>query len=99
MSLHSHATYPVPETTQRVARAAFPPGNIYMQVADRLGNIYPYDLEPRYRTKREVEWVGYKVHLTETCETDTPDLIVNVETTPATTPDDNKAFHLQECML
>jgi transposase len=40
MSLHSHATYPVPEATQRVARAAFPHGNIYMQVADRLGNIY-----------------------------------------------------------
>jgi transposase len=49
----------------------------------------PSDPEARYRTKREVEWVGYKVHLTETCETDTPDLVVNVETTPATTPDDH----------
>jgi len=49
----------------------------------------PYDPEARYSTKREVEWVGYKVHLTETCETDTPDLVVNVETTPATTPDDH----------
>ena len=33
--------------------------------------------------------MGYKVHLTETCESDTPHLIVNVETTPATTPDDH----------
>ena len=49
----------------------------------------PYDPEARYSTKREVEWVGYKVHLTETCEADTPHLIVNVETTPATTPDDH----------
>jgi transposase len=49
----------------------------------------PYDPEARYSTKREIEWVGYKVHLTETCETDTPHLIVNVETTPATTPDDH----------
>src|SRR5215211_5861314 len=40
MSLHPQATYPVPEETQRVARAAFPRGNIYMQVADRLGTIY-----------------------------------------------------------
>ena len=40
MSLHPQATYPVPEDTQRVARAAFPHGNIYMQVADHLGNIY-----------------------------------------------------------
>ena len=40
MSLHPVANYPIPEDTQRVARAAFPHGNIYMQVADRLGTIY-----------------------------------------------------------
>src|SRR5215216_5449016 len=40
MSLHPQATYPIPEDTQRVARAAFPRGNIYMQVADRLGTLY-----------------------------------------------------------
>jgi transposase len=49
----------------------------------------PYDPEARYSTKREIEWVGYKVHLTETCDEDTPHVIVNVETTPATTPDDH----------
>jgi transposase len=49
----------------------------------------PYDPEARYSTKREVEWVGYKVHVTETCDPETPHVIVNVETTPATTPDDN----------
>ena len=48
----------------------------------------PYDPEARYRTKRAVEWIGSKVHLTETCDPATPHLIVNVETTPATTPDD-----------
>jgi transposase len=48
----------------------------------------PYDPETRYSTKRAVEWSGYKVHLTETCDPATPHLIVNVETTPATTPDD-----------
>ena len=40
MSLHPEASYPIPEDTQRVARAAFPRGNLYMQVADRLGTIY-----------------------------------------------------------
>ena len=49
----------------------------------------PYDSEARYSTKREIEWVGYKVHVTETCEEDMPHVIVNVETTPATTPDDH----------
>ena len=29
MSLHPHAPYPIPEETQRVARAAFPHGNLY----------------------------------------------------------------------
>ena len=49
----------------------------------------PYDPDARYSTKRSVEWVGHKVHFTETCDPATPHLIVNVETTPATTPDDN----------
>jgi hypothetical protein len=30
--------------------------------------------------------VGYKVHLTETCEEDMPLLITNVETTPDRSP-------------
>jgi transposase len=49
----------------------------------------PYDPEARYSTKRGTAWVGYKVQLTESCDPDLPSLIVNVETTPATTPDDN----------
>jgi transposase len=49
----------------------------------------PYDTQARYSTKRDMNWVGYKVHLTETCDESTPHLIVNIETTPATTPDDN----------
>jgi transposase len=49
----------------------------------------PYDPEARYSNKRSMEWIGYKVHLTETCDETRPHLIVHVETTPATTPDDN----------
>lgn len=49
----------------------------------------PYDSDARWSTKRGMEWVGYKVHLTETCDPDTPNVIVDVQTTPATTPDDN----------
>ena len=47
----------------------------------------PYDLEARYCSKRDTHWVGYKLHLTETCDPDQPDLITQVITTPATTPD------------
>jgi transposase len=58
----------------------------------------PYDPDARYSTKRGSEWVGYKVHLTETCDPDRPHLIVNVETTPATTPDDNMAQVVHESL-
>ena len=47
----------------------------------------PYDTEARYSWKREVNWVGYKVHLTETCEECSPNLITHVETMPSTSPD------------
>lgn len=48
----------------------------------------PYDSEARYSIKRGTEWTGYKAHLSETCDTDAPHLIVNVLTTPATVQDD-----------
>ena len=47
----------------------------------------PYDPEARYNTKRETTWVGYKVHVSETCDDDHPDLITQVITTAATTQD------------
>jgi transposase len=47
----------------------------------------PYDLEARYSSKRHTHWVGYKLHLTETCDVGQPDLITQIITTPATTPD------------
>lgn len=56
----------------------------------------PYDVEARWSTKREQEWVGYKVHLTETCEPDQPHLMTEVTTTPATTPDDNMLAPIHE---
>lgn len=47
----------------------------------------PYDVEARYSSKRSTNWVGYKVHLTETCDEGYPDLITQVSTTLATTSD------------
>lgn len=47
----------------------------------------PYDVEVRNRKKRETIWMGYCVHLTETCNDELPNLITNVETTPSTVVD------------
>jgi transposase len=44
----------------------------------------PYDLDSRYSEKRGHHWRGYKVHLTETCDDEAPNLIMHVETTFAT---------------
>jgi transposase len=47
----------------------------------------PYDLDARYGAKGTTEWVGYKVHFTETCSPGMPNLITNVDTTAAHQPD------------
>jgi transposase len=48
----------------------------------------PYDEEAHYSKKRSTTWVGYKVHLTETCEAHLPLLITHMETTAAPVSDD-----------
>nr|WP_272819094.1 transposase [Scytonema hofmannii] len=47
----------------------------------------PYDIDARNSSKRDINWTGYKVHFTETCDEETPNFITNVVTTTATTPD------------
>ena len=56
-----------------------PPGEHFIQS--------PYDPEARYSEKRQTQWKGYKVHVTETCDPDRPRLITHVETTPASVSD------------
>jgi transposase len=55
----------------------------------------PYDPDARYSKKRETEWTGYKVHLTETCDEDTPNLITDVVTTPAPSTDHAETAAIQ----
>jgi transposase len=43
----------------------------------------PYDLDARNAKKRATFWTGYKVHFTQTCDEDAPQLITHVETTAA----------------
>lgn len=37
MSMHPHSVPAIPEETVRIARAAFPHGNIYLIMRDQLG--------------------------------------------------------------
>lgn len=47
----------------------------------------PYDPDARLGSKRDTTWNGYKVHLTETCDLEGPNLITDVQTTSATMAD------------
>ena len=72
-----------------------PPGPLrFKETKERAASakliVSPYDTEARYSTKRDITWVGYKVHLTETCDKAYPNLITDVQTTVATSPDENK---------
>jgi transposase len=58
----------------------------------------PYDPEARYAHKRSTTWVGYKVHLTETCEEELPHLITHVQTDEAVL-NDNHALPQIHCQL
>src|SRR5438477_3991682 len=40
MTLHPQPSAVIPEETARVACAAFPKGNVYMRMRDKLGSIY-----------------------------------------------------------
>ena len=43
----------------------------------------PYDADAGYQNKRSVAWVGYSVHLSETCAPGAPRLVTHVDTTRA----------------
>ena len=43
----------------------------------------PYDVDARYRQKRDTQWSGYMVHLSETCNPSEPYLLTQVHTTDA----------------
>jgi len=58
----------------------------------------PYDPEARFSIKRQTEWLGYKAHLTETCEEDQPHLITHVETTVGTVQDEQMTDPIHQAL-
>jgi transposase len=54
-------------------------------VGERLQS--PYDPDMHYSAKHGLEWSGYKVHVTETCDEDAAHLVTHVKTDQAMQPD------------
>lgn len=58
----------------------------------------PHDPDARYANKADFTWVGYRVHVSESCDDDAPHLITHVETTLATVPDINMTQALHQAL-
>src|SRR5215468_10653882 len=58
----------------------------------------PYDSEAHYARKRSTSRIGYKAHLTETCDEERPNLITHVETTAAPTGDNDAVEPIHEAL-
>jgi hypothetical protein len=74
-----HCTEPGMEAVRRRGKDERPPAALHIQS--------PYELDARYCTKRDTEWVGYKTHRSDTCDEGYPDLSTPALTTLSTTPD------------
>jgi transposase len=59
----------------------------------------PYDMDARFRTKRDTQWAGYAVHLTETCDDDSVNLLTDVYTTPADVHDSKATDIIQSNLV
>src|SRR5882762_5743354 len=59
----------------------------------------PYDVEARYRQKRDTTWTGYMVHVSETCEPTAPHLLTHVHTTPATVHEAQCTIPIQQALI
>jgi hypothetical protein len=65
----------------------------------------PHDPDARYSTKTtpegepDTEWVGTKCHLSETCDPDSPNLVTDVHTTPATDPGVSATTAIQDRLI
>jgi transposase len=76
-------------------------GKVCFLAAEKLAPVgerfdSPYDAEAKFGKKRSTSWQGYKVHLTETCDQESPHLITNVITTEAFLPDTEVNFKIHE---
>ncbi len=56
----------------------------------------PDDPQMHYSTKRQMEWSGYKVHVTEACDEDAAHLVTHVKACPAMEQDMTSTAEIHE---
>ena len=65
--------------------------------SDRFNSVY--DVDTQYAKKTTVSWAGYKVHLTETCDEDTPHLLTCMLVSGAGNQDVSLTIPTQEALI
>ena len=60
--------------------------------------VSPYDRDARYRSKGGPAWVGYMVHLSETCDAGRPRLVTHVDTTPASAHEATRTMAIHDAL-
>lgn len=58
----------------------------------------PFDPEARYARKFTTSWVGYRVHITGTCEEGLPNIITDVQTAPGPVADGDATPLIHEAL-
>jgi hypothetical protein len=59
----------------------------------------PYDVEARYRNEGGRAWVGYTVHLSESCDAEQIHLLTHVHTTPANVAEAKCTATIQQALV
>jgi transposase len=80
------------------------PGTVRFTTKEELADNHdpietPYDGEARYRNKRGLDWIGYAVHLSETCDEEQVHLITHVKTTPANIAEAKCTAAIQQALV
>ena len=94
---------------ERTARALASPGeppeyDVRFKASRELppaaeGLESPYNVEARYRHKRDTQWTGDMVHVSETCEPTAPHLLTHVHTTAATVHEAQCTVPIQQALV
>ena len=59
----------------------------------------PYDMDARFRLRHGVSWVGYIIHMSETCDDDRCHLITHIETTDATVHEAQRTDEIHQALI
>jgi transposase len=80
-----------------VLRVRFKPNRELPRAAEGVES--PYDTDARYRHKRDTQWTGDMVHVSETCEPTAPHLLTHVHMTTAAVHEARCTAPIQQALV